>query len=48
MRGRYRGFPLAQDEEARVLRLKCYGDAIVAQQAAAWIRAVMEELCEQG
>jgi hypothetical protein len=37
-----RGFPLAQKAEARVMRLRGYGDGIVAQQAAAFVRAYME------
>jgi DNA (cytosine-5)-methyltransferase 1 len=34
-------FPLALDAPARVGRLKAYGNAIVPQQAALFIRAVM-------
>lgn len=44
VRCRNSGFPLAEGEEARTLRLKGYGDAIVSSQAAAFIRAVMEEM----
>jgi len=44
---RHPGFPLAQGEEARVLRLKGYGDGIVSQQAAWFIRSFMEELEEE-
>lgn len=34
--------PLQAKGKARVLRLRGYGDAIVLEQAIAWIRAVME------
>jgi len=40
---RHPGFPLAQGEEARVLRLRGYGDAVCAEQAAMFIRAWLEE-----
>lgn len=43
VRGGYSRFPLAQGEEARVLRLKGYGDGIVSQQAAAFVQACAEE-----
>jgi hypothetical protein len=36
------GFPLAQKAEARVGRLRGYGDGIVAPVAEAFIRAYME------
>ena len=35
-------FPLAHGAAARVLRLHCYGDCIVAPQAEAFVRAYME------
>lgn len=41
---RHPGFPLAEKEEARRMRLHGYGDAINARQAAVWVRCVMEEL----
>jgi hypothetical protein len=44
---RHPGFPLAEGEEARTLRLRGYGDGIVAPQAAAFIRAVMEIMSEE-
>jgi len=43
VRVRHPGFPLAQGEEARVLRLKGYGDSIVLSQAMWFVRAWMEE-----
>ena len=46
-RGSHPGFPLAQGEEARRLRLEGYGDAIVAQQAAIFVECVMEEILER-
>jgi DNA (cytosine-5)-methyltransferase 1 len=39
-------FPLAHGTPARVVRLRGYGDAIVASQAAEFIGAVMEEIGE--
>ena len=36
--------PLQAKGKARVLRLRGYGDAIVLEQAIAWIRAVMETI----
>lgn len=36
------GFPLTKKAEARTMRLKGYGDGIVAQVAAAFIKAYME------
>jgi hypothetical protein len=36
------GFPLAQKAEARISRLRGYGDGIVAPVAEAFIRAFME------
>jgi len=47
VRVRHPGFPLAQGEEARVLRLRGYGDAICASQAAFFVKAFMEELEEE-
>lgn len=44
---RHPGFTLAEGEEARTLRLRGYGDGIVAPQAAAFIRAVMEVIAEE-
>lgn len=43
-RGGHNGFPLAEKEEARVMRLHGYGDAIVAAQAAIFVECVMEEI----
>lgn len=40
-RVRHPGFPLAQGQEARILRLKGYGDAIHAGQAEAFVEAFM-------
>ena len=40
-------FPLADGAPERVGRLRGYGDAIVATQAAAFIRCVMEEILER-
>ncbi len=40
-RSGYRGFPLAKGEEARVMRLRGYGDGIVAPAAAEFVRAYM-------
>ena len=35
-------YPLAKNQERRVMRLRGYGNAIVPQVAAAWIEAVIE------
>jgi DNA (cytosine-5)-methyltransferase 1 len=43
---RYPRFPLASGAEARVQRLKGYGDAIVAPQAAEFIAAYMKHCKE--
>lgn len=36
------GFPLVKASPARILRLRGYGDGIVAPQAAAFVRAFMQ------
>lgn len=44
VRGCRGGFPLAEKAEARTLALRGFGDAIVPQLAAMWIKTVEAEL----